>query len=315
MIKKIATLGMLLLITGVLWFLQLYYPLVYLERAFISFLAVTVTYFIFKWVIEATVARRIREEKARYSFKKALSILYMVVLLALLISIWVEQTQTLLVSYGLLAAGIAIALQDFFRNFVGGVIIFTTGIYRVGDRIELKEKYGDVIDIGILYTTLLELKEWIAGDQATGRLTLIPNGYVLSSTINNYTKDNNFIWDELEIPLTYDSDWREAMTKIRRIVAEETSTMAAQAEGEILKLKEKYYLTIRAVEPAIYLTLTDNWITFHIRYITDVRQRRQVRSTIGQLLLDEIERSEKLRLASATVDIVGFPEVRVNQPG
>ena len=315
MIKKIATLGMLLLITGVLWFMQLYYPLVYLERVFISFLVVTLTYFIFKWVIEATVARRIKEEKARYSFKKAVSILYMAVLLAMLIRIWVEQTQTLLVSYGLLAAGIAIALQDFFRNFVGGVIIFTTSIYRVGDRIEMKEKYGDVIDIGIMYTTLLELKEWVAGDQATGRLTLIPNGYVLSSVINNYTKDNNFIWDELEIPLTYDSDWREALITIRRIVGEETRAMASRAEDEILKLKEKYYLTIRAVEPEIYLTLTDNWITFHIRYITDVRQRRQVRSTIGQLLLDEIERSEKLRLASATVDIVGFPEVRVKQLG
>ena len=315
MIKELVTLGTLLLITGVLWFLQLNYPSLYLQRAFISFLVVTLTYFLFKVVIDATVARRITEAKARYSFRKAVSILYLFILLAVLIHIWIEQTETLLVSYGLLAAGIAIALQDFFRNFVGGVIIFTTGIYRVGDRIELKEKYGDVIDIGILYTTLLELKEWVAGDQATGRLTLIPNGYVLSSVINNYTKDNNFIWDELEIPLTYDSDWREALTTMRRIVGEETRAMASRAEDEILKLREKYYLTIRAVEPEIYLTLTDNWITFHIRFITDVRLRRQVRSTIGQLLLDEIERSEKLRLASATIDIVGFPEVRVKPSG
>ncbi|MGC9444011.1 MAG: mechanosensitive ion channel family protein [Candidatus Methanospirareceae archaeon] len=315
MIKELVTLGTLLLITGVLWFLQLQYPSLYLQRAFVSFLVVTLAYFLFKVVIEATIARRITEAKARYSFKKAVSILYMFMLLAVLIRIWIEQTETLLVSYGLLAAGIAIALQDFFRNFVGGVIIFTTGIYRVGDRIELQQKYGDVMDIGIMYTTLLELKEWVAGDQATGRLTLIPNGYVLSSVINNYTKDNNFIWDELEIPLTYDSDWREALTTMRRIVGEETRAMASRAEDDILKLKEKYYLTIRTVEPEIYLTLTDNWIMFHIRFITDVRQRRQVRSTIGQLLLDEIERSEKLRLASATVDIVGFPEVRVKQLG
>ncbi|HDS46139.1 MAG TPA: mechanosensitive ion channel [Methanomicrobia archaeon] len=315
MIKELITLGMLLLITGVLWFLQLLYPSFYLQRAFISFLVITLTYFIFKVAIEPTVVRQITEAKARYSFKKAISILYLFILLAVLIRIWIEQTETLLVSYGLLAAGIAIALQDFFRNFVGGVIIFTTGIYRVGDRIELQQKYGDVVDIGILYTTLLELKEWVAGDQATGRLTLIPNGFVLSSVINNYTKDNTFIWDELELPLTYDSDWREALTTIRRIVGEETHAMASRAEDEILKLKDKYYLTIRAVEPEIYLTLTDNWITFHIRFVTDVRQRRQVRSTIGQLLLDELERSDKIRLASATVDIVGFPEVRLRQRG
>lgn len=274
MIKKIASLLSLIILTGLFWFAQFQYPNVYLERGFYTFLTVTIVYFVFKSVFEEIVARQIKESKTRYSFRKTVSILYFVVLLLALIRIWVEHTQTLLVSYGLVAAGIAIALQDFFKNFVGGVIIFVTGIYRVGDRIEINQKVGDVIDIGILYTTLLELKEWVAGDQATGRLTIIPNGYVLSGTINNYTKDNNFIWDELAIPITYDSDWKEAVTTIQRIVGNETKSMANQAEQEIMELAEKYYLSIRAVEPVVYLTLTDNWITYNIRYITDVRHRR-----------------------------------------
>jgi small-conductance mechanosensitive channel len=312
MIKKIVSLLSLIIITGLFWFTQFQYPNVYLERGFYTFLTVTIVYFVFKSLFEEIVARQIKESKTRYSFRKTVSILYFVVLLLALIRIWVEQTGTLLVSYGLAAAGIAIALQDFFKNFVGGVIIFITGIYRVGDRIEINQKVGDVIDIGILYTTLLELKEWVAGDQATGRLTILPNGYVLSGTINNYTKDNNFIWDEIAIPITYDSDWKEAVTAIQRIVGNETKSMAEQAEQEIVKLAEKYYLSTRAVEPVIYLTLTDNWITFNIRYITDVRQRRVVRSTLSQMILEAIQKSEKVKIASTTLDIIGLPELKIN---
>ena len=315
MIKKIVSLLALIIITGLFWFAQFQYPNVYLERGFYTVLTVTIAYFVFKSVFEEIVARQIKESKTRYSFRKTVSILYFVVLLLALIRIWVEHTQTLLVSYGLVAAGIAIALQDFFKNFVGGVIIFITGIYRVGDRIEINQKVGDVIDIGILYTTLLELKEWVAGDQATGRLTIIPNGYVLSGTINNYTKDNNFIWDEIAIPITYDSDWKEAITTIQRIVGNETKSMADQAEQEIMELAEKYYLSIRAVEPVVYLTLTDNWITYNIRYITDVRQRRVVRSTLSQMMLEEIKKSEKVKIASTTLDIIGLPELKINRPG
>lgn len=315
MIKKIVSLLALIIITGIFWFAQFQYPTTYLEKGFYTFLAITIIYFVFKSVIEETVVRNIKEAKARYSFRKTVSILYIVGIVLALIRIWVEHTQTLLVSYGLIAAGIAIALQDFFKNFVGGIIIFVTGIYRVGDRIELNAKIGDVIDIGILYTTLLELREWVAGDQATGRLTIMPNGLVLSGIVNNYTKDNNFIWDELELPITYDSDWKEAVTTIRRVVGAETKTMADEAEQEILKLGEKYYLTIRAVEPEIYLTLTDNWIAFHIRYITDVRKRRVIRNTLGQLILEELRKSGTVKIASATVDIVGFPELRLQQTG
>jgi small-conductance mechanosensitive channel len=314
MVKRIANLLVLLIITGAFWFAHLQYPNIYLEKGTYTFLAVTIVYFIFKAIFEETVARKIKEEKTRYSFRKTVSILYFVLLLVVILRIWIEHTETLLVSYGLIAAGIAITLQDFFKNLVGGLIIFVTGIYRVGDRIEISGKIGDVIDIGILYTTLLELKEWVAGDQSTGRLTIMPNGVVLSGMVDNYTKDNNFIWDEIEIPLTYDSDWNEAIMIIHRIVGKETKAMAERAEDEILQLKEKYYLTIKAVEPEIYVTLTDNWITFHIRYITDVRQRRGVRSSLSKMILSEILASEKVKIASATVDIVGFPELRMKQP-
>jgi len=135
------------------------YPYPYLQKGFYTFLAFTILYLVFLIAFEEIVAKRIRGPKPRYSFRKTVSILYLVVFVAIIIMIWVANTHTLLVSYGLVGAGIAVSLQDFFKNFLGGIVIFVTGIYRGGDRIEINSKYSDVIDIHILYTTLMERNE------------------------------------------------------------------------------------------------------------------------------------------------------------
>ena len=280
--------------SGLFWLVHFRYPNPYVRNGFYTFLTLTILYFLFRIAFEVVVAKRIRESKTRYSFRKTVSILYLVVSVAIMLRIWVEDAHMLTVSYGLVGAGIAVALQDFFKNFAGGIVLFVTGI-----------------DIRMLYTTLMEMKEWVAGDQATGRLSIIPNGMVLSSTINNYTKDNNFIWDELAIPITYDSDWKEAVTKILGIVKEGTGKIADQAEKEISGLGEKYYLFKRTVQPEIFFTLTDNWITFNIRYISDVKERRSLHNALTQMILSEIQRSGNIKMASTTLDITSFPELKL----
>ncbi len=261
-------------------------------------IALAVLYLVFRFILEQMIVVRLRTAKTRRALRKVLTILYGLFFLAVTVAIWLENVQALSVAYGLLAAGIAIALQDLFKNLAGGMILFLGRIYSVGDRIEADGKYGDVMDIGILYTTLLELGRWIAGDQPTGRLTTIPNGYVLSGSLQNYTKDHSFIWDEITVPITYDSDWKEAAKKILAIIEEQTRNTTEQAEKEIEKIEEKYYLPKKTIEPAIFMTLTDNWITLNIRYVTDVRERRAVHSTLTQILLEEIQKSDAIRIAS-----------------
>jgi len=311
--RKILIFLMWLIVSVLLWFAYNKYDNGYLQKLFLTFFILAIIYFVFRFVFEEVVIKRIKDSKTKYSFRKTVSILYIFVFILILLQIWVEDAQTLLVAYGIITAGIAIALQDLFKNFAGGVILFVTGIYRVGDRIEINSKTGDVMDIGILYTTLMEIKEWVAGDQATGRLTILPNGLILSGTINNYTKDHNFIWDEISIPITYQSDWKGANNLIQEIVARETRSITEQAGKEILALEEKYYLSKRPTEPAIFMTLTDNWITFNIRYVTEVRQRRFLKNKLSYMILEEIQRSENIHISSTTIDIVGFPEVRLKQ--
>jgi small-conductance mechanosensitive channel len=311
MLKRFLTLFTLISLAAALWIVNYAYPNIDLQKAFYTAAAIAIIHFLFKNLFEDVIVKRIKVSKTRYSFKKTVSIVYIVVLVAVVINIWVDNTQSLLVSYGIIAAGLAVALQDLFKNFVGGILIFVTGIYKVGDRVEINSRKGDVIDIDILYTTLMEMGEWMSGDQATGRLTIIPNGYILSGSVNNYTKDHDFLWDEISLPITYDSDWKEAITTILSVVRRETGAVVYDAEKSLSTLEEKYYLPRRVVEPAVFITLTDNWINFNIRYMTVVRERRMVKNKLSRLILDEIEKSDKIKVASTTIDIVGLPEFRL----
>jgi len=300
---RLVFVSLLILLNITLWFIQLEFPSSYLTKAFYTILALLIIYVVIKVIFEQIIAKRIREPKTRYSMKRIASMVAVLTFVAAAIAIWVDNLQALLVSYGILAAGAAVALQDVFKNFAGSLVIFVTGTYHVGDRIEVNSKIGDVIDIGIFYTTLLETNEWVGGDQATGRLSIIPNSMVLSGIVNNYTRDHPYIWDEISIPITYDSDWKEALNIIARVIDIETKDITAKSEVSVSKLSDKYYLPQKATEPTVFATLTDNWINMNIRYITEVRQRRILKDRLNRTLLSELEKVDNIKIASESMDI------------
>ncbi|XHH08573.1 MAG: hypothetical protein ACFCUE_13540 [Candidatus Bathyarchaeia archaeon] len=155
----------------------------------------------------------------------------------------------------------------------------------------------------------METREWISGDQATGRLTIIPNGVILAGAIKNYNRDLDFIRDEMNLPITYDNDWNEAAQKILEIIKNETKDVIDNAQKIMERIEGKYYFTKRLLEPSIFLSLTDNWKTFGIRYVTDVRRRREIQNRLGRLILCEIAQSKRIKIASSTINITGFPPV------
>jgi small-conductance mechanosensitive channel len=291
------------LASATLWFLNLEYANPILSKGYKTALAATILYFLFKVVAERGVVLRVKDSKTRYNIRKSLSVVFYTLIMLAVATIWVENPQSLVVAYGLVAAGITISLQDFFKNLAGGLMILLNNLYRVGDRIEVAGNCGDVIDVGVFYTTILEIRGWVAGDQLSGRISTIPNGLVLSNTVNNYTRDHSFIWDEITVTLTYDSDWRKASESLLEVVREKTKDVVVQAERDISRFEEKYYLPTRSAEPAVYLSFTDNWIEFHIRYVTQVRGRRLVRAQLSKLILEEIDKSKNVKIASQTYDV------------
>ncbi|MDK2835099.1 MAG: hypothetical protein PWR29_1639 [Methanolobus sp.] len=138
---------------------------------------------------------------------------------------------------------------------------------------------------------------------AHGRISTIPNSVVLDSVINNYSKDNPFIWDEIILPITYDSDWKGAHERIMSIVREETKAVTLAAQEQISELSKKYYLSEYTQVPAIYLKMTGNWIDLSIRYITLSRQRRYIHDRLSRLILEDLQKDERINIASATMDI------------
>jgi small-conductance mechanosensitive channel len=282
-------------------------------NVFLTALVVTVTYLVFSILFGIYLVKKITDLKTRYTANKVLSVLSIIIVLLLCVRIWVTDTSSLLIYYGVLAAGIAFALQDVLRNFVGGILIIVSNYYLVGDRISIDDKAGDVMDIGILTTTLMEIRGWVSGDQPSGRLLVIPNGLVLSHSFYNYTRDHSFVWDEISIPLTYDSDWRRAKEIVLSILKHETGAMTAQAELEIERIGEKYYLPKKVVEPSVYISLTDNWITLDARYVTDARTRRALHTRLSELILAAIESEEKITVASETMTVTSVQKNPVPQ--
>jgi small-conductance mechanosensitive channel len=281
------------------------FPVAFLKDLFFTLLAITIIHSIFMG-LDRVFRKQIREDRTKYTATKVLSVLEILLMLVAIAWIWVKDPQSLIVFFGIVGAGIAIALQDVFKNFAGSVIIMLTGVYSVGDRIQIENITGDVIDIGIMQTTLLELRGWVEGDQATGRLTIVPNGKVISNAVNNFTKDHSFLWDEIEIPVTYSSNWSRAIEILDTIVRQETKDVTAIAEQEISGIGERYYLPSRDIEPAVYVTITDNWISLSVRYVTYVKERRIMRARLNRLILEAFSK-EHIEISSTTqtVTVVG----------
>lgn len=244
---------------------------------------------------------RISGARSRYNFRRTLSVIYLLVVFVVVLAIWVQNTQALLVSYGLVAAGITIALQDLFRNFTGGLVLFINKNIKIGDRIEIDGKRGDVIDIKFLYTTLLELNEWASGDQPTGRLVILPNNKIISNQLISYNRDHDFIWEDMNLPITYESDWQKAIKLILNIVKKETKATIKIAEKGIERLERRYYLPKKSTDPHILIALTDNWVELNIRYVVGVRERSATRDRLSRLILKAIEKEKNINLASETV--------------
>lgn len=278
------------------------------EQIRTSAISLGLLYAFFRLFLDTLVAKRISDSRSAYRFRKTIGILLYLFSVLALFRIWIENPEALLVSYGIVAAGAAIALQDLIKNFAGGVVIILNNLFRVGDRVEVSEIRGDIIDIGIFNTVMFEVGNWVAGDQATGRVVSVPNGIFLSQNVINYTRDHEYIWDEVMIPITYGSDWKKASKSFVGIAERRTLEFQEPAQHQMKRMARKYYVTERETKPQVYIENTDNWIEIHLRYITKAKERRNVGNDIKVSILKSTQKSPDITIASQTVDIVGFPK-------
>lgn len=235
----------------------------------------------------------------------------------LLFNVWVVGIRDLSVALGILAAGLVFALQEINSSFAGWLTIITGRPLSIGDRIETGGIRGDVVDISILRTTLMEIGNWLQGDHNTGRLVTVSNAFIFKEPLFNYSAHLRFIWDELSIPITYDSSWQKAITIMLEAVQENDhyKTLLPLAEEQRRQARRKLAVNITSLEPRVFVKLTDNWIELGMVYPVDNELWRTFRSEVSQRILIEFANAG-ITIASQTVAIVQFPTgSSIDNPG
>lgn len=264
-------------------------------------------------LIRRYLKKKIANTVIRYKAQKGIEILGYSLLVILAIIYFSGSIKDFTIIIGLFTAGMAFTLQELILSIAGSVYIFLVKVYQPGDRIEINGIKGDVIDVDSIYTTMMEIGEWVSSDNYTGRIVKLSNAFVFKGPIYNYSQDFPFIWDEFNLPIRYGSDIDLAKSIIIKIASETLSEYTANSKHDWEKVVNKYYIEDAQIDPTLAISLTDNWIQFNLRYIVDFKKRRYIKHLLNDKIRVEIEKTNgKIILASATVELIKIPDINVN---
>jgi len=221
----------------------------------------------------------------------------------IIVLVWAHTLKQKGTFLGLLGAGLAIALKEPLLSIAGRLAIFTGHMYNAGDRIELQKMSGDVIDIGFFYTRLLEIGSWISADQYSGRILLIPNSLIFGTPILNYTQHLSRIWDEVVLPITYDSNMESAIRILTDVGSAYTREFLKDAEHDLEQMRHQFLVPQLELEPAVYVKVTSNWLELTLRYVVDPKKRRPASSFIYTEVFRRVSEADDIHIASETMDL------------
>lgn len=257
--------------------------------------------------------RHVKDTASRYRLRKFVSFFAYLAGFSIIAVVFSDRIGQLGVAFGVIGAGIAFALQEVIASIAGWVAISFGRFFSPGDRIQLGGITGDVIDIGVLRTTLMECGEWVKSDLYNGRIVRVANSFVFKEPVYNYSADFPFLWDEIVLRVRYGSDREQTRELLRDVVDEICSDYTKQSREAWANAVNKYRLEEVNIEPMITLVATDNWLEYTARYVVDYRKRRWTRDRLFTRILEEIDKANgSIRLASSTVELVNVPPLDVS---
>ena len=261
--------------------------------------------------------------QVKFWTRQGISLLAAVVLILGLLSIWFSDPARLATAFGLVSAGLAFALQQVITSIAGYFVILRGNTFTVGDRITMGGVRGDVMRLGFIQTTIMEMGQppsvqgadpamWVHSRQFTGRIVTVSNSKIFAEPVFNYTRDFPFIWEEMAIPITYTADRARAeaiMLDAARKHATEAEGMAAEKKVE---LKQRFGVDPVDLQPKVYYRLTDNWLELTVRFLVGTHRIRGVKDAMSRQIITDLD-AAGIGIASATYDIVGFPTIELRQ--
>ena len=266
-------------------------------------------------LVRRGVEKRVEDPGSRYRLRRASSTVAYVAIALLALFTFSEKLAGVTVALGVAGAGIAFSLQEVIASAAGWIAISVGRFYAPGDRVQLGGIAGDVIDIGILRTTLMEVGGWVKGDLYNGRIVRVANSSIFKEPVFNYSADFPFLWDEVVVPIRYGSDWEYARKVLGDVVEEICGEFGRASQEAWAIAREKYRLENAPVAPMVTLAATDNWIEFTARYVVSYRGRRLVKDRLFTRILEEVDKSQqRVRLASATFELTNLPKIDLTLP-
>jgi small-conductance mechanosensitive channel len=271
------------------------------DRFFDSFLAILFFLF-FRWILRKIFLRLPHDKQKEFLWRKTAAYCSIFILVFLLSVIWLRGFHSLTTYFGLLSAGLAVALKDPLTNFAGWLFILARKPFETGDRVQIGDYAGDVVDIDFFQFTLMESGvSGVTKDMRTGRLTKISNSTVFTQPQVNFTKGwFEYVWNSIEINLTFESNWKKARTILEGIISVEGEDAAARAKVAMSRASEKYMVLDMALEPLVLTAVNNNGVLLTALYLCDPRHRRGSSSRVWEQLLERFSGEGDIAFAYPT---------------
>lgn len=238
--------------------------------------------------------------KIRYQWKRSFSLTLPIIGIFLIGAIWLPAMEQFGAFFGLLTAGLAIALKDPLTNLAGWIFILSRKPFVVGDRVQIGPHTGDIIDIRLFQFTMLEIGNWVDADQSTGRIIHLPNGKVFLEPQANYSSGFEYIWNEVKVNLTFESDWEQAKVILEDTIIKHAENVDLKAKKEILEASKNYMIYYKHLTPIVYTKVMEFGIQLTIRYLCNPRKRRGSENDIWQSILKQFKEHRDIQFAYPT---------------
>ena len=257
-------------------------------------------------LIERYVSAPERQYRAVRYYRRTLALAAVLLILI----VWSPGLRGLATVFTVIGAGFAIALREVLLSLAGWMRLNVRSLYEQGDRIEIGGVRGDVVDVRLLHTTLMEVGAWVGAEQSSGRLVHLPNSLVFQEPVHNYTDGFGFVWNEYAVTVTFDSDWKAAREIIRKHAEENADDVARKASRQLRRLAREYLVHYEILTPYVYTDITERGVRLTLRYLCEVRQRRGSENTLTTHLLERFAEHGGIELAPGLRASVGENEAR-----
>lgn len=258
----------------------------------------------FLWVFRLVVIRVVHYEtedvRTRYRWGKVSTYLTVILGVILVGRIWIGGVESLATFLGLVSAGVAIALQGPITDLAGWAFLLWRRPFEVGDRVQIGEHAGDVIDMRILKFTLLEIGNWVDADQSTGRIIHVPNRRVFNDVVANYSQGFEHIWNEIPVLITFESDWEKAKAILQEIADRRAGDIAQTVAGQVKQAARRFMIMYSTLTPTVYTRVEASGVLLTIRYLCEVRRRRSTEQDIWEDILRAFAQHPDVNLAYPT---------------